>query len=358
MSGIATSARVRRAAGIARRALNDYHQPLPRLRTSAVQRDTPTVYFCTPDYNVPTGGIRVAYRHVDLLNDAGIPAAVLHRRPHFRCTWFENRTRVLDSRHALVGPDDLVVVGELGASLLRSLPPGFRFVVFNQNPHLTWQRVPEDLVHRYARSPDLAAILTVSDHSQEMLKHAAPAANVLRLHNSIDPRLFFSGGGPRRRTITYMPRRGRDEAAQVLGILRGRGALRGWQVTALHGLSERDVADRLRSAKIFLSFAYHEGFGLPAAEAMACGAYVVGFDGFSGREFFRPEFSRPVDVGDVVGFARALEDVLEQEQLEPAWCEARGASAASFIAVEYSPDRERHEVVRTYDSLLARREAR
>ena len=355
MAAFATSARVRRAAHVARRALNDYNQPLPKLRTSSVQRRAPAIYVCTPDYDVPSGGIRVAYRHVDLLNDAGIPAVVLHRRPNFRCTWFENRTRVLDSRHAVIGPDDLVVVGELGASLLASLPPGFRFVVLNQNPHLTWRRVSEHDVQRYARSPDLAAIVTVSDHSAAMLRHAAPGARVIRVHNSIDPRLFFAGGQARERTIAYMPRRGSDEAAQVLGIMRGRGALRGWDVTALDGLTERAVADRLRSATIFLSFAYHEGFGLPAAEAMACGAYVVGFDGFSGREFFRSEFSSPVAAADVVGFARTLESVLERAGSEPGWCEARGAAAAKFIATEYSPQRERREVVGAYGSLLTQR---
>jgi Glycosyl transferases group 1 len=354
MSASTTLPSAHRAAALARSALDHYRRPLPRLRATASQRHAPTVYFCTPDYNVPSGGIRVAYRHVDLLNAAGIPAAILHRREDFRCTWFENRTRVLSSARASIGPDDLVVVSELGVSLRERLPPGFRFVVFNQNPHLTWRRVPEAVVHGYANSPDLAAILTVSSYSAEMLRLVAPSANVLRLHNSIDPRLFFDDPAPRRRTIAYMPRRGRDEARQVLGILRGAGALAGWEVMPIDGVSEREVGERLRSALIFLSFAYHEGFGLPAAEAMACGAYVVGFHGFGGREFFQPQFSSPVEAGDVVGFARTVEQVVQREALQPGWCEARGAAAASFIAAEYSPGRERQDVVGTYASLMDR----
>jgi hypothetical protein len=336
---------------VARRTWRGYRYPLPSLRTSAAQRHPPTVYFCSPDYDVPTGGIRVMYRHVDLLNAAGIPAAVLHARSEFRCTWFENQTRVAAAGRAMIGPDDLVVVGELATGLLNELPRGFPFVVLNQNPHLTWRGVADGAVRRYVESPDLRAILTVSAHSRAMLQHAFPGTSVLRLHNSVDPNVFFPGRTDRERRIAYMPRRGLDESRQVLGIMRGRGGLDGWEVVEITRLTEREVGDRLRTAMVFLSFAYQEGFGLPAAEAMACGSYVVGFHGFSGREFFRPQFSSPVEPGDVTGFARTLERVLALESAAPGWCGRRGAAAADFIHAEYSPEREREDVVATYGAL-------
>lgn len=332
----------------------DFRYPLPKLRRARTQRDQPTVYFCAPDYDVPSGGIRVVYRHVDLLNAAGIPAAVLHRRRNFRCTWFDNRTRVVSSRDTEIGPDDLVVVSELAISLLKTLGRGARFVVFNQNPHLTWQRVTDDDVRWYATSPDLAAIVTVSSHSLEMLQYSAPAADVVRVHNSIDPRRFYPDPARRLRKIAYMPRGATEEARQLFGILQGRDALQGWQVVALDGLTEGEIADQLRSTTIFVSFAYHEGFGLPAAEAMACGAYAVGFHGFAGREYLRPQFSTPVEPGDILGLARAVESILEREASQPGWCRERGTYAARFIAAEYSPDRERREVVEMYAAALMR----
>jgi Glycosyl transferases group 1 len=338
----------------ARDTLFDLRYPLPKLRPGGQQATTPTVYFCAPDFDVPSGGVRVVYRHVDILNQAGISAAVLHRRSGFRCTWFENQTRVVGSRDTTIGPEDLVVVGEVFVALLRRLGPRHRFVVFNQNPHLTWERVSDQEVDHYTRSPGLAAVLVVSDHSLEMVRYAAPSANVVRVHNSIDPARFFPGPARSRRVISYMPRRGLNEARQVLGILHGRGILHGWEVKPLAGLSEDRVADQLRSTTIFLSLAYHEGFGLPAAEAMACGAYAVGFHGFAGREYFRPEFSHPVEPGDVLGLAHAAAAAIEREEREPGWCQARGAAASRFIAAEYSPDRERREVVETYSALLRR----
>lgn len=348
-------ARARWAANAAQAAVVRYTQPLPRLRTGARSNAAPVIYFPTPDYDVPAGGIRVVYRHVDLLNAAGIPAAVLHHRPGFRCSWFHNHTAVTNSRETVIGAQDLVVVGELSVPLLDNLPDGHRFAVFNQNPHLTWRQASEELIGRYATSPDLAGIMTVSDHSVEMLRYMAPAAPILRFHNSVDPRIFFRGNGVGGgRTIAYMPRRGLDEAKQVLGLLNARGALGDWRVRALEGLTERAVADGLRSSTIFLSFAYQEGFGLPAAEAMACGSYVVGFHGFSGQEFFRPDFSEPVAPGDVLGMARAIERILEREKAAPGWCSARGAQAAEFIAAQYSPARERKDVLFNYGALLER----
>jgi glycosyltransferase involved in cell wall biosynthesis len=348
MSPLPTS---RRPLEIARKLLRDYRYPLPKPRVSSTRSGAPTVYFCAPDYDVPSGGIRVVYRHVDLLCDAGIPAAVLHRRRGFRCTWFENRTRVVSSDDVVIGPDDLVVVSEVAASLLRALSPGIRFVVFNQNPHLTWQRVSAVEVKRYTDSPDLAAIVTVSEHSRELLEYAAPGASVIRVHNSIDPQLFHPSGASGR-ALTYMPRGAAEEVRQVLGILAGRGVLAGWDIVELAGMTERQVADRLRATTIFLSFAHHEGFGLPAAEAMACGAYVVGFHGFAGREYFDAQFSAPVEPGDVLALAREAERVIEREEREPGWCRAQGAAAAEFIAAEYSPDREREDVVGAYTRLL------
>ena len=185
-----------RAVDLARRALRERRYPLPKVRRTATQTAAPTVYFCAPDFDVPSGGVRVIYRHVDLLNGAGIPARVLHRRTGFRCTWFANETHVTGSQEIAVGPRDVVVIGELMVPLLRDRVQGTRFVVFNQNPHLTWQRAPEALVRQYTTSPDLAAIVVVSQHSLEMVRNTAPDANVVRVHNSIDPRLFHPAPRP------------------------------------------------------------------------------------------------------------------------------------------------------------------
>jgi glycosyltransferase involved in cell wall biosynthesis len=284
-------------------------------------------------------------RHVDHLNSAGLSAAVLHSRPNFECSWFDHTTRVVSTASTQLGVTDLLVVPELYAGLLPRLPGGLRHVVFNQNPHLTFQRYPSRAAHYYTSARDLVAVLTVSRHSTDLCRHVFPHLDVRRIRLGVDASAFHPADVTPGRQITYMPRRSRDDATLVLEMLKSRRALSGWQVQPLDGLSQAEMAAALRASAIFLHFTYQEGFGLPAAEAMACGNLVVGFHGFSGREFLLPDFSRPIPTGDVLAFANSLEDVLTQEATTPGWCRSRGI------------ERERLDVVNFFRAALGRTES-
>lgn len=338
------------------RTLRERQHALLALPLTHPQTEPPTVYFLTPDYDIPSGGILVIYRHVDLLNAAGIRAFVLHQKRGFRCSWFTHQTQVADVQSAIVGQDDLLVVPEVEVSLLCDQPRGVNKAIFNQNSHLTWKWEAERVIRHYLNSHELADFLgaiVVSDHNAEMLRYAFTNLKIRRIHLGIDPALFHPGNGERRAPrIAYMPRRGGEDAEKVLHLLRGRGVLADWEVVALEGLSHDEVARQLRSTRIFMAFTYQEGFGLPAAEAMACGNYVIGYHGFGGLEFFRPEFSTAIDTGDILSFARAVEAAIEHERTNPAWCITRGLAASAFVLKQYSLEREREEVVSAYGELL------
>ncbi len=97
------------------------------------------IFFCTPDTERPSGGVRAIYRAVDLLNDAGMDAAVLHTRAGFRCTWFDNRTRVEHPPVTVSGHDVLVVPEAFTPADVARLAPGVPKVVFNQNAYRTFR---------------------------------------------------------------------------------------------------------------------------------------------------------------------------------------------------------------------------
>lgn len=322
------------------------------LRFTERRAARPTVYFLTPDHAAPSGGIRVIYRHVDILNACGIDAAVLHRRRGFRCRWFDHDTKVTDAASATIGRGDLLVVPEIDVEVLERVPAGVRRVIFNQNSHLTWKGAAERTGRFYAPGPDLAAVICVSEHNLRMLRLAYPAAPLCRVHLGVDPALFAPAAAPRPQRIAYMPRRGQDDARQVLAILDARGVLDGWEIVTLDRLTHGEVAARLKTARIFLAFTRQEGFGLPPAEAMACGCYVIGNDGFAGGEFFHPQFCTRIETGDIAGFALAVEDAVRAERTEPGWCAARGREASRFVLQEYTPARERDDVASLYGELL------
>ncbi|WP_410814241.1 glycosyltransferase [Micromonospora sp. 067-2] len=327
----------------ARRAYRIYqqyrqHSP-PRIRIREKSSAVPTIYYLSRDYNKPSGGIRTLYRHVDVLNEAGVSAAVLHERRGFRCSWFANRTRVTDVESSPLGPDDLLVVPETDARLLPRLPANVRHVVFNQSGHLTWTVDAELVTRHYLDSPGLLGVMVVSEHSQDLLEYAFRRP-IHRIRLSVDATQFNPPDRPNGRVISYMPRRGQLDAENVLHVLRARDALAGWTIDAVQDVSEEEVARRLRASTIFLSSSYQEGFGLPAVEAMASGNYVIGFHGFGGREFFDPAFSQPVPTGDLLGMSRALQECLTRETEQPGWCWSRGVEAARHVLAEYSAERE------------------
>ncbi|KUL40013.1 glycosyltransferase family protein [Actinoplanes awajinensis] len=321
------------------------------VRYDATAPGTDTIYYLSPDESSPSGGIRVIYRHVDLLNAAGLKAAVLHEKPGFRVGWFANDTRVLAARDVTLGRSDLLVVPEFYGPGLAALPPAVRKVIFNQNAYQTFSRVPFGATGPgapYAAVAGLQALLTVSEDNAALLRHAFPALPTHIARVVVDERVFHPGSAPAGRRIGYMPRRRAEEQEQLLHILRARGVLDGWELTPIDGLGEAQTAEALRGCAVFLSFSEREGFGLPPAEAMASGAYVVGFTGLAGRDFFDPAFCTPVAEADLLAFAVAVEQILGRD---PATLAAAGQAASKEILSRYHEEGLRADLLAFYATL-------
>jgi hypothetical protein len=312
----------------------------------------PSVFIWVPDFARPTGGVRVMYRHVDILNDNGIPAAVMHQRRGFRCTWFANTTRVVSAKDVAIGPTDLLVVGELDVDLLVRLNVPVQHVVLNQSGHLTWDADPGRVAEYYRSAGGPRAILTVSDFAADLLRFAFPRSDVRRVRIGLDIETFAPQVEDPARRLTYMPRRGAADLQLVMHLLANTTVLDGWEVRSLHGLSHDAVRSELQQSRVFLSLSPQEGFGLPAAEAMACGNYVIGYHGQGGREFFLPEFSSPVETSDVLAAARAVQRSILLDNESPGWLRSRGLAASEHVRRTYSPANERADVIAAYSDLI------
>jgi glycosyltransferase involved in cell wall biosynthesis len=317
----------------------------PAFRTTEVE-GPPTVYYLCPDYAVPSGGIRAIYRHVDVLNRAGIEAAVLHHSTGFACRWFEHETRTLGVPSVALSPTDVVVVPEIYGPFLERLPRTPRLVAFNQNAYLTFEHVAPGSPPPYGI---FAAALTVSADSAEYLRFAFPGLAVSTVPNGIDPAIFRPLPEPPPRRLALMPRKRSEEAEEILRLLGER--LHGWEVVRIEGASEAEAAAALRSAPIFLALGRREGFGLPVAEAMASGCLTIGFPAFGGRELFDPADSIAVEDGDVLAAARALAEAMERYELDPASVRAQGTRAAGRIAREYTLQRQSKALLAFYAGL-------
>ena len=253
----------------------------------------PTVYYLTSDTDRPVGGNRTIYRHVDALNSGGISAVVINQSG-IPCSWFAHKTPVLPAKSITLTPHDILVVPEFYGSRLHELPIGPRVVIFNQNAYQTFAGINQAAPGApYRRVSGIEAIVVVSHDSANYLQYAFPELRIERVRNAVDGSIFHPGASPPGRRIAVMPRRRAADCDQVLHLLRARGCLNTWEVVKIEGYSERETAAAMQSCAIFLSFSEREGFGMPPAEAMACGCYVIGFTGLGGARVLRSGYIQP-----------------------------------------------------------------
>jgi glycosyltransferase involved in cell wall biosynthesis len=119
-------------------------------------------------------------------------------------------------------------------------------------------------------------------------------------------------------------------------------------------MTEAQTAQVMRESLIFLSFGYPEGCPLPPAEAMSCGCIVIGYHGMGAREYFKPEFCFPVEMGDILKFAQTVEYVIRKYKEEPSVLSDMAQKASDFIRETYTPEREEQDVFNFWRQLIDR----
>lgn len=285
------------------------------------------------DNNDKIGGVRQIYRHVDVLNQLGYDAAVVHVNRGFRCDWFENNTRTIGFADLELGENDYLVLPELYPDV-----PQFngvdkcKIVVYAQNPFIFLDGFggTSNLFNFY--NDRVSAVMCVSEHSRKHLQSLLPKIPVHRIVYSFDNKPF-SLSKKKNNIISFMPRKRGKEIDLVLRILKEQGLLRGWSVETISQLSENEVAKILSKTAIFLAGGEREGFGMPIAEAMVCGCVVVGWHGYGGEELFKPEFSYAIPDGDVFAFTETMKSVLSKDLKDLL---DMGRKASDFILQNYN----------------------
>ena len=182
---------------------------VPRMRVTSNIKASGTAWFIAPDWNRPSGGLRKQYRAVDVLNEAGIDAAIVHHAEGFRCTWFTNDTKIVAAGNLVVSPSDVIVVPETYAASVSKLPRGVRQVILNQNAYVTLDKLASDTIagaSPYLRNPDLVVVAGVSDHNVNLLRYAFRGVSVQRIRWALDPATYFPPPIPAGRRIAFMPR--------------------------------------------------------------------------------------------------------------------------------------------------------
>jgi hypothetical protein len=294
------------------------------------------IYVLTPDNPRPSGGTRVSYLMVDVLRDLGYDAAIFHGDPGFRCSWFDYDTPVVARPFLRLARGDVLVVPEYRGGTQYERCKDAAVVICNQNHFRTFLGGGFDATWpgAYPGWPNAQAVLVTSNAIEEFMTFALRAPlPVHRIRLVVDTSLFTPA--TKRRRIALMFRKRRAEAETVVQLLTRSGP-EGWEITPIGEMPQADVARVFADSALFLSFSQEEGFGLPPAEAMAAGCYVVGFTGDGGREFMDPQWCSPIADENVVAFAQEAARVARAWERDPEAVQRRADRGREFVASQYT----------------------
>lgn len=322
---------------------------------------------CLPDVDRAIGGVKQLYRHVEHLAALGWDAAVVTEADGFRPSWFSSTARTISLRNSqqcgeLLPEETILLLPEtyVGANLhsFRGLDlSSMARVVFNQNAYYSYGEhhpygLQKALDNFYSHSSVLQ-VLSVSEDTHNFLSLNLGIADerLSRIINSIEP--MFASTHQKSNRVHWMPRKNPQHVQAVIqGMQRSNlRHLNGWQGEPLQDLTHVQVAERLNGARLFLAFGHPEGFGLPIAEAMAAGCWVVGNSGGGGRELFRFGGSHEISFGDWSGFIAAIQDALDRFALAPREMELRLQRQALAVQVLYSYEEERASIESAWERI-------
>ena len=308
-----------------------------------------TIYYACPDNPSPSGGVRRLYRHVEILNQHGIQAFILHKSPAFRISWFDTGAPVLYSEdHKLEFVEkDILVIPEVMTRLMKLVAkkPITRIVIA-----LNWA-----LIYRYLplgedwRTYGITYAIAGSQCEREFIyKTMGIDAHVLVSGTNCD---LFHPYEEKILQIAYMPRKN-SLASVILGVFRSiHPELSDIPLVSIDGLSHNSVAQILRQSSIFLTATFPEGLARPPLEAMASGCIVVGFAGHGALEYMiNGDNCYRADDGDVLTAADYLAQAVTE--IRNGRAQAMRERARS-TAMEYNLEKEEQRVLVYWRHLLS-----
>jgi len=335
------------------RKISAEKQTLDCVKMVTVLNGDPKIFVLCPDHDRPSGGVKQLYRHVDILNQNGFSASVLHKQKGFRCSWFDNETRISYAKGTILSRSDYLVIDETRGPEIQVMAKGIKKVIFNQAAYYTFKGYSfnkDDLLTPYL-SKDIVATMLVSEDNEGYLNYVFPKMRSYRIFNGIDPSVF-NYNGAKKKQITWMLKKNRADALQVINILKFRGKLSEYDIVPIDNMSELETAKALKESMIYLNFGFQEGASLSAAEAMACGCVVIGYHGMGAIEYFKPEFCYPVPHGDIISFAKTVEEVIDLCKKDPVSIKEKAKKAADYIKEHYSLERERESVISAWKDII------
>lgn len=344
--------------------------------------NTPTIYFICPTNRSASGGVKQIYRQVQVLNEAGYNAIILHRKIGKVERWFHAKVPIkynpwlfkrlkydyrqkkitfikkifleilrLISCH--IEKDAILVFPEIYGPRIHKIMPQNQRVIFNQNCYYTFDHFALDGDYKDTpyNSTDTLATIVASEDAKDYFNYAFPHIKTLKMRLGIDHNIF-SLGTNKKKQICFMPRKLGGDVAQVINILRLTELPNDWSLISIDNKTESEVAAIMKESMIFLSFNFREGFGLPPVEAMACGCYIIGYIGQGGREYFNPSFTTAVNEGNIIDYVESVKKIIDKFNENQDEMLEKGRLASKFVSAHYMIEKETEDTLNIWNEIM------
>jgi hypothetical protein len=266
-------------------SLSDHHEKkeLSGLTRSISPTAPRIVYLSWPSAEI-SGGIKMAFRHVEALLELGFRACIATEDAKAP-TWFQTNAPIIPLTE-LAPSDDVLVFPENHAGILKKFAPWKnRKVVFCQNQYKIHRGLDgrEDYgnygVHYLICPGRLAAAIC---------SRRCPKQRIFLVPYPVDPGIFHPRE-TKKLQIAFAPRKRSQEALFIHDLFCAENpGLRSIPWVQIDGHTETQVADILGESILYLALLRFEAVPLSALEALASGCLVAGFTGFGGREYATP----------------------------------------------------------------------
>jgi len=303
------------------------------------------IIYIAPAHKNASGGSKVIYQHSELINQFkidNVSSRILHlkktkiskillslkkrmfSRPSKKYGWRGNEMKTAKSfvpsaswtKHKIQIKNDMnfnaktdfVILPEIWAHFASDflIKNKIKYSIFVMGYyHMNSFYDHKKLFECYKRSE---FIIALTEDASKCLKFIFPNLKnkILKVSLSFDHKKFKIPN-KKDNLITFIPRQLGDHF-HILSLLLFNKLPKKWRIEPLSNLPEKELFAKLSKSKIFLSFSYLAGFGMPPAEAAIAGNKVIGYTGGGGKEYWRKPLFEEIQCGDIKYFSEKISD--------------------------------------------------
>lgn len=261
------------------------------------------IYYFIPDYDKPSWGIGMLYHHVNILNNNGFNAKVLHEKASFKLSWLQLDVPIEYLNQNTFSPldDDILIIPEILAGNKKILDSPGRKIVFVQNCFAILANLEEAYTykelgyeHAFTYLPHLHTILKrhfdieVTDIPPFVAPYYYLKPDKTKLSNRKKRIILFPKPGSYDHSIM------RKMLLRKLGEYRSNNLFRkvfkgnsGWELIELENKSHEEVAKLMKESTFFVSVNTREAFNSSVPEAMATGCIALCYEAYGPKDFLK-----------------------------------------------------------------------